>query len=440
MPPSSHTLYALSSGRLPAGVAVIRISGPLAFAALTAVAGPLPDPRRASLRRIRDPETGDTLDHGLVLAFPGPRSFTGEDLAEIQVHGGRAVVAAVLKVLERMPGLKPAEAGAFTRRAFENGRIDLTATEGLADLLAAETEAQRRQALRLADGHLMSRATRWRADLLDIWASLEASIDFVEEDDIPDDVGSGFAATVDRIASDMKDALRGTRAAERIRDGFEVALAGPPNAGKSSLLNVLAGRSVAIVSDVAGTTRDVLEVHLDIAGYAVTVVDLAGRRVTDDPVEAEGVRRAEMRVRRADLVLWLDESGAPPPADLTATGPVVPIRTKADLAPGHHGSAPASGFPTRISVRDAKGIDALVTAIGALAALDRDEAGEIVNARQRSHVQSAVDFLRMVNAEQPVEIAASLIRSAADAIGRLTGRIDVEEVLGSIFSRFCVGK
>ncbi len=302
---------------------MIRVSGPAAFAAAEAITGRLPPPRRASLRRLRDPRTDETLDHGIVLAFQAPASFTGEDMVEIQVHGGRAVVSAVLAVLGGISGLVPAEPGAFTRRAFENGRIDLTAAEGLADLISADTEAQRRQALRQAEGTLGSRAATWRADLLAVWASLEADIDFVDEEDVPDDVSAGALAEIDRIASDMERALAGSAAAERIRDGFEVVLAGRPNAGKSSLLNALAGRSVAIVSETAGTTRDLIEVHLDMRGYAVTVVDMAGLRATDDPVEAEGVRRAEERAGSADLVLWLDEDGLP----LPPPSPTVPRST-----------------------------------------------------------------------------------------------------------------
>ena len=324
----AKTIFALSSGAPPAGVAVVRISGPAVRFALETICGGVPEPRVASLRAIRRPEDGSVLDRGLVIFFPGPRSFTGEDTAEIQLHGGRAVVAAILDVLAHLPGLVPAEAGAFTRRAFENGRLDMTAVEGLADLIAAETEAQRRQALRLAEGDLARRANGWREALIRARAAIEADLDFADEEDVPGSVADRAFVEAAGVAADMRRLLADGRRGERTRDGFQVAIMGPPNAGKSSLLNWLAGREAAIVTEVPGTTRDVIEVHLDLGGQAVILIDTAGVRETADRVEVEGIRRGLARGRAADLVLWLDEEGRGPPA-LDGTGPVVPLRSKA---------------------------------------------------------------------------------------------------------------
>ena len=300
------TIFALSSGRPPAAIAVIRISGPHAGSALRALTGRMPAPRRASLVRVRDPQNEEIIDEGLALWFPGPHSETGEDIAELQVHGGRAVIAATLSALGKLPGLRAAEAGEFTRRAFENGRMDLTAVEGLADLVAAETQAQRRQALHQLKGLLGHRAETWRQQLIDALALVEAGIDFADEDDVPEAAMAQAIARIRPLAEEIEKACAST--GERLREGLRVAIAGPPNAGKSTLFNRLARREAAIVSPFPGTTRDVLELHLDLAGFPVTVLDTAGIRETDDPVEREGVRRATEQAAQASLVLWVEDA------------------------------------------------------------------------------------------------------------------------------------
>lgn len=440
------TIFALSSGSPPAGVAVVRISGPATRFVLETMIGKLPVPRVATLAAIRQQQGGAVIDRGLVLFFEGPRSFTGEDMGEIQVHGGRAVVAAVLDALGGFPGLSPAEAGAFTRRAFENGRLDLTAVEGLADLIAAETEAQRRQALRLAEGEFARRASGWRAGLLRARAAVEADLDFADEEDVPRSVAETAAGEARAVLDDMRRLLSDGRRGERTRDGFQVAIMGPPNAGKSSLLNHLTGREAAIVTAVPGTTRDVIEVHLDLGGQAVILIDTAGVRDTDDPIEGEGIRRAMGRGRAADLVLWLDEAGGlPPPIETTA--PVVTIRTKTDRSPDmtdmFGSETDRTGFPGGISLVTGAGLEKLVQALtrSAAGALDGEPA-LVSRARQRHCVEDAAaeieDYLRAPH--RPLEVQAESLRRAGDAVGRLTGRIDIEDVLGSIFSNFCVGK
>ncbi len=285
--------------------------GPRAGDALKALTGKIPAPRQAALGRVRDPASGDIIDEALILWFPAPHSETGEDVAELQLHGGRAVIAAVLAALARVEGLKPAEAGEFTRRAFENGKLDLTAVEGLADLVAAETQGQRRQAFRQMKGLLGNRAESWRQKLIQALALVEARIDFSDEADVPENLLAPALAMARELEAEIAAALADSGRGERLREGLVVAIAGPPNAGKSTLLNRIARREAAIVSPYAGTTRDVIEVHLDLAGWPVTLLDTAGIRDTEDPVELEGVRRARERAEAADLVLWVVDAREP---------------------------------------------------------------------------------------------------------------------------------
>ena len=345
MPESTRpTIFALSSGRPPAAIAVVRISGPRAGKAMGALGVKIPEPRKAALARIRDPRTEEIIDEALALWFPAPHSETGEDVAELQLHGGRAVIAAVLDALSQLEGLRPAEAGEFTRRGFENGKLDLTAVEGLADLVSAETEGQRRQAFRQMKGLLGNRAENWRARLIQALALVEARIDFSDEADVPEDLVAPALTIVRELADEIAAALADGHRGERLREGLVVAIAGPPNAGKSTLLNRIAQREAAIVSPYAGTTRDVIEVHLDLGGLPVTLLDTAGIRVSEDPVEVEGVRRARERAAAADLVLWVvdasAEAEAQEPAELRRG-------SMADPPMGYAGALPAPGAPAR---------------------------------------------------------------------------------------------
>src|SRR5258707_4934377 len=323
------TIFALSSGQPPAAIAVVRISGLRARVALEQLIGRVPQPRRASLARVRDPKTGAIIDEALALWFPAPNSETGEDMAELQVHGGRAVIAAVLAALAKVAGLRHAEAGEFTRRAFENGRMDLTAVEGLADLVAAETEAQRRQAYQHLKGLLGDRAETWRQRLIEALALVEAGIDFSDEDDVPKDMMARSLELIRPLAEEISKA--GPGQGERPREGLRGAIAGPPNAGKSTLFNRLARREAAIVSPFPGTTRDVLELHLDLGGYPVTVLDTAGIRETNDPVEREGVRRASEQAAGANLVLWVVDAAASECQTLPSDSPAWLVVNKMDL-------------------------------------------------------------------------------------------------------------
>lgn len=452
------TIFALSSGRPPAAIAVVRISGPNARAALEQLAGRVPEPRRAGLARIRDPQNGEVIDEALALWFPGPNSETGEDTVELQLHGGRAVIAAVLATLGRIAGFRPAEAGEFTRRAFENGRLDLTAVEGLADLIGAETEAQRRQAFRQMKGLLGQRVETWRVRLIEALALVEARIDFSDEADVPEDL-TGPALKIarelrDEIAAVLAEAGRG----ERLREGLVVAIAGPPNAGKSTLLNRIAKREAAIVSPVAGTTRDVIEVHLDLDGYPVTLMDTAGIRDSDDPVEQEGVRRARHRVSEADLVLWVVDAqareratGVSEPGAIVSEGAMTWIvRNKIDLLPPSKRTEQRNEVKDdsiviySISATDGLGLAGFLTDLGEFArSYFGPESAILTRERHRNALKSAEASLTMALAEGTAgreDIVAEELRSAAQQLGRLTGRVDVEDILDVIFRDFCIGK
>ncbi|MCX5513864.1 tRNA uridine-5-carboxymethylaminomethyl(34) synthesis GTPase MnmE [Kaistia algarum] len=435
---SGETIFALSSGMPPAGVAVIRASGPGIRFGLETLAGHVPAPRIATLATLRD-RSGGSLDRALILYFAAPGSFTGEDVAELHVHGGRAVVAATLSALASLPGYRPAEAGEFTRRAFANGKADLTEVEGLSDLIAAETEAQRRQAVGVAGGAMRKIAEDWRARLIQARAYLEAELDFSDEDDVPELIGSAADEVAEAVAQEMEGHLRAADFGERVRSGFEVVLLGAPNVGKSSLLNALARRDVAIVTAEAGTTRDMIEVAMDLEGYAVTLVDTAGLRETTGLVESEGVRRARVRGGAADLVLVLSDGEIAAPEDLPSTiRGVIRVRTKTDLARIDSGP---NQYDVAVSAANGSGLGDLKAAIvTALGLLNPRPAALITRERQRRELGTAVTALRFAVGETAAELKAERLRQAGDAIGRLTGRIDVDEWLDVIFREFCIGK
>lgn len=521
---TQSTIYALSSAPGRAGVAVIRLSGPGVRSVLSHMAHPAISDRQAAFRKIVHPESGALLDRAVVLFFAGPRSETGEDVAEFQVHGGRAVVSAVLAALSTLPGCRLAEPGEFARRAFENGKLDLAEVEGLADLVDAETEAQRRQALAQASGATSVLYEDWRRQLLEAMALAEAAIDFGDEGDVSDQASALSRSKARPLADAIKRHLDDGRRGEIMRTGFRVALLGAPNAGKSSLLNALARREAAIVSEEAGTTRDVIEVRLDLGGYPVIVSDTAGLRDAGGAVEREGIRRSLKAADDAQLVLWLTETGADSPPESVSRETVVKslwlIRTKMDLAdpserlafaasPAQHTSPsplrgssnfspPACGkgsgvggipmiavtesrpsghrhqgegevcdtpheqpnsalTPTlcprgegafAISAKTGEGMDALIRAIAAEAAarlgaqLGVSDAPVITQARHRQNLEAAAQSLAdfLTGDTSDAELRAEDLRRAAHALGRITGRVDADEVLGEIFGRFCIGK
>jgi len=504
------TIYALSTAPGRAGIAVVRVSGKAAYGTLKALSrGKVPAPRTAGLRTLRDPRTGEVLDQGLVLWFPAPSSFTGEDMAELHLHGGRVVIAGVLDALQAF-GLRMAEPGEFTRRAFENGKLDLTEAEGLADLINAETAAQRGQALLQSAGALRERYEAWRTTLLRAMAYVEASLDFSDEGDIAEGAFNAALPEARALISELDRALADGRRGEIVREGIQVAIVGAPNVGKSSLLNALAGREAAIVFDEPGTTRDIIEVALDLDGFPFVLRDTAGLREAANAVEQEGIRRAVATAESADVVLVLIDASAPHPVPLPASSPgrachstlphpqadavgewtllrtpcavrpsllqlhpqadaalengklalasllgegqdegseawakaAIPVLNKIDLAPSKRAEAGAIA----ISAKTGEGLDALKVALVSFARENYGaaEAPLITRARHRQEIERArsalAAFLACAEAGDHAELAAEHLREAADALGRLTGRLDVEDVLGQIFSEFCIGK
>ena len=451
------TVFAPATPPGRAGIAVIRISGPRSGAALAALAGRLPPARRASRRRLRAGD-GEPLDDALVLWFPGPASYTGEDAAELHLHGGPAVVVAVLEALAALPGLRPAEPGEFTRRAFDNGRIDLTAVEGLADLVAAESEAQRRQALRQLDGALAALYDRWRAVLVAALAHVEAAIDFSDQD-LPDDTGRSVVHDIEGIYAEITQHLDDDHRGERLREGLFVTIVGAPNVGKSSLLNRLARRDAAIVSHFAGTTRDVIEVHMDIGGLPVILADTAGLRAhavdgatgdatgdVVDPVEAEGVSRALARAARADLKIAVFDAVAWPETDARTRamvdGDTLVVVNKTDLARPAAGAALAGHPAWPLSCLGGEGFDAFLAALAdaVTARLRLGGAPALTRARHRAALVDCSEALARFPAATAPELAAEDLRLAMRALGRITGRVDVEDLLDVIFAEFCIGK
>lgn len=428
-----ETIFAVASGAGRAAIAVVRASGPGCGVALAALCGGLPAARRASLRTLRD-GAGAVLDRALVLWLPGPGSFTGEDSLELHVHGGRAVLEAVAGALVAL-GLRPAEPGEFTRRAFLNGRMDLLEAEAVADLIDAETTAQRSQALRQMEGGLGAVLAGWCGRLVRVLAQQEALIDFPDED-LPAEVEAELVAAVAGLAGEMRRHLDDNRRGERLREGLTIAVVGPPNAGKSTLINALSERDVAIVADLPGTTRDVLEARMEIAGAPVTLLDTAGLRESDDPVEAEGVRRARLRAAAADLMVVAEAPGEMPLAGLPAHGRVLLVGTKADL-----GQA-AAGVDVAVSARTGAGMAALREALAAhVRALTQAEGPPpLTRARHRAALEEAAASLdRALEAPHP-ELRGEDLRLALRALGRLTGQVGVEDILDSVFRQFCIGK
>jgi tRNA modification GTPase len=444
--PMADTIYALSSGPGPAGIAVFRVSGPESGAVLRILTGgrDLPPARMAVRAALVDPEQGGPLDDGIAVWFPAPNSYSGEDLVEFHVHGGPAVMAAMLRVLGARPGLRLAEPGEFTRRAFLAGKMDLTEAEGIADLIAAETEAQRRQAIRQAEGDLGRLYDGWRDKLVGATAHYEAYIDFPDEElpgGISRQVSHKISWLVDSICRHLDDSHRG----ERLRQGLDIAIVGPPNAGKSSLLNRLARRDAAIVSERPGTTRDVIDVAMDLGGYPVVLADTAGLREAMDNIEEEGVRRARRRAEAADLRILVidgqDEAGLAAAADMV-DGSTILVLNKADLGVSAITAKSPNLGVYSISVKTGEGIDAL---LDGLEAIVRDRIGlagqpALTRARHREALEGCLDALRRALEAPMPELTAEDLRLATRALGRITGRVDVEDLLDVIFRDFCIGK
>ena len=425
------TIFALATAQGRAGVAVVRVSGPGSKIAVEGMTGTLPDHGR-SLRPVRDPD-GSLVDNALILSFEKGRSFTGEQVAELHLHGSTAIVAVVLRLLGEIPGLRQAEAGEFTRRALENGCLDLAQVEGLADLIDAETEAQRQQAVRVFSGALGDLAERWRAALIRSAALIEATIDFADED-VPVDVGPEVSDLLTAVRTEMAQEAEGVRIAERIREGFEVAIVGPPNVGKSTLLNRLAGRDAAITSEFAGTTRDIIEVRMVLDGLPVTVLDTAGLRQADDQVEQIGIERGTARSLGADLRIHMIDPGGHPALEVKE-GDIV-VQSKVDI-----GDSEEVG----ISGLTGQGVDGLVSRISTTLRERTACVGVAMRERHRMAMLGAIRDIdaairMMPNAVEQADVLAENLRSAIRSVDSLVGRVDVEDILGEIFSSFCIGK
>ncbi|WP_169543756.1 tRNA uridine-5-carboxymethylaminomethyl(34) synthesis GTPase MnmE [Sneathiella aquimaris] len=441
---SQETIYALASGRGRAGVAVIRLSGPDAFTALAALTeGALPPVRQATVRSLYSLDKAFRIDQALVILFKGPASFTGEDVVEIHLHGGPALISATFDQFANLTNLRSAEPGEFTRRAFEHGKLDLTEAEGLGDLVNAETHAQHQQALRQMRGELGEIYTNWRQDLISNLAHLEADIDFPDED-LPEGVAGAIRPKIKQLESEITAHLQDGKRGEKIREGLDVVILGAPNVGKSSLLNKLARREAAIVSDQAGTTRDVVDVHMDLAGYPVTIADTAGIREASDSVEQEGVRRARARAELADIRIFMTSAGDPPVeesdfADLVEENSFF-IINKMDTVSGDKPPQIGRVFP--VSVKQEEGLDPFLEALEqeVVQQLDVSGAPSLTRQRHREALEECVQCLQRFAVAPDPELAAEDVRLAARALGRITGRVDVEDVLDVVFGDFCIGK
>lgn len=447
------TIYALSSGLLPSGVAIIRVSGPKSRFVIETIAKLVPEPRKAVLGAFYDPENDEILDKGLILWFPGPASFTGEDMLELHCHGGRAVVHSLFRVLSGLSGLRMAERGEFTKRAFLNGKMDFVAVEGFSDLIAAETDIQRRLAQAQARGEVGSVYEDWRHRLIKARALIEAELDFPDEEDVPGSVSQRVEQDIGRLIVEMQVAAEGTKIAERVRDGVSVVLAGAPNAGKSSLFNYLAGREAAIVNATAGTTRDIIDVYMELDGVPLRLSDTAGLRRSDDEVERIGISKAEEYIRAADIVLYLEDVANPSgvshtgglvcEAEIGTDRKVLKIGTKKDCLGANESQSIRSGYDHLISITTEEGIASLIADL-------RRHAGEMVKgaeslvairSRHREAIQLCLAHLQAsLQTDKAIELKAEDLRLAADTIGRVTGRVDVEDLLDVVFREFCIGK
>ncbi|MEM1400532.1 MAG: tRNA uridine-5-carboxymethylaminomethyl(34) synthesis GTPase MnmE [Pseudomonadota bacterium] len=430
------TIFAMATPPGRSGVAVVRVSGPAAGQVVIDLTGdPLPPPRLARLRPVRNPIDGETIDQGLVLWFPGPASFTGDDVAEFQIHGGPAVIEAMITLLGQQAGCRLAEAGEFTRRAFDNGRLNLTEVEGLADLIDAQTAAQRRQAHRQFSGEFGALIAQWRDRLVRALAHMEADLDFPEED-LPDGLAPEVSADVSALGTEIAGHLADEHRGERLRDGFHVAIIGAPNAGKSSLLNRLARKPAAIVSDIAGTTRDLIHVPLDIDGVPVTVTDTAGLRENGDVIEEEGIRRAKEEADQADLVVLVIDGSAPIELKEEWSAPLLRVVNKIDLQP-----EPPIEADAFVSAGTGAGVNDLLTKISQAIGADlAAEGAMITRARHREALEDVVVALGRAAGAATAELAAEDLRLGVRSLGRLTGRVDVEDLLDVIFRDFCIGK
>lgn len=427
------TIYALGTGAGRAAIAIVRLSGPDTKATLEAMTGRALAPRRATFAILRDSHSGEALDQGLALFFPAPRSVTGEDYGELHIHGGRASVEATLSALSRRQGLRAAEPGEFARRGFANGKLDLSQAEALADLIDAQTEAQRRQALRVAGGALRRKVEGWRASLIEALALLETQLDFSDEGDVGLLAREKLAGLLAPVAAEIEETLREAPASERMRDGFTVMILGRPNAGKSTLLNALVSRDLAIVSPIPGTTRDMIEAHLDIGGLPVTLIDTAGLREAAEEIEKIGVDRTLARIETADLALWLSAEGEEP---LAGEAETLRVATKTDVRP-----APTGWIG--VCALSGEGLAALVDAIVERARARLGDGGEALILRERHRTALTEALSGVEGAVEPgkdMEFAAEDLRRAAHALGRIVGAVDVEDVLDAVFSRFCIGK
>jgi len=441
----NETIYALASGQGPAGIAVIRLSGPDALLILEKLCHPVKPDRKACLARLRHPDNGSTLDQALVLGFQGPHSFTGEDVGEIHVHGGTAVIESVFVALSCFPGTRMAEPGEFSRRAFENGKMDLTEVEGLADLIAAETEAQKQQAIRQMQGELGALYNRWRDGLMQVQAHMEAVIDFAEED-IPEDLHRQAMGGLENLLSEMRQHLDDGKRGQRLRDGVSVVIVGPPNAGKSSLLNAIVKRDAAIVSAIPGTTRDVVDAHVILSGVPVTFSDTAGLRISDDEIETEGVRRALDRSQQADLIIVLLDGAVWPDVDEHTRKMIdvadMTVLNKSDILSNDSAPLPYLAFSVKTGNNFDVFMDRLEQGIHARAGASASPA--ITRERHRQCLMRCVDYmergLALWTNQGGIELVAEDLRLASRQLGRITGRVDVEDLLDIIFADFCIGK